>query len=130
LNKFGVWDSFTFTLVSTESTAVTGGVYEREKGVWKETNYTFPLYQGEKVTYSKRAEDIMTLNSDWITEEIQHWLVRELYESPKVYLEQGSNFEPVNVVNGNYDLKQRRKDGLIQEVVQLQKTYTYNSQLN
>ena len=130
LNKFGVWDAFTFTLVSTESTAVTGGVYERERGVWKETNYTFPLYQGEKVTYSKRAEDIMTLNSDWITEEVQHWLVRELYESPKVYLEQGNGFEPVNVVNANYDLKQRRKDGLIQELVQLQKTYTYNSQLN
>jgi hypothetical protein len=70
------------------------------------------------------------LNSDWITEEIQNWLVRELYESPKVYLEQGSNFEPVNVVNANYDLKQRRKDGLLQEVIQLQKTYTYNSQLN
>jgi hypothetical protein len=130
LNKFGVWDAFTFTLVSTESTAVTGGVYEREKGVWKETNYTFPLYQGEKVTYSKRAEDIMTLNSDWITEEVQHWLVRELYESPKVYLEAKGGFEPVNVVNANYDLKQRRKDGLIQELVQLQKTYTYNSQLN
>ena len=33
----------------------------------------------------------MILNSDWINEEVQKWLVRELYESPNVYLEQGEN---------------------------------------
>jgi hypothetical protein len=57
-------------------------------------------------------------------------LVRELYESPNVYLEQGENFEPVNVVNSAYQFKQRRINGLIQEVVEIQRTYLYNSQLN
>jgi hypothetical protein len=131
LNKFGVWDSFTFTLVSTESTTVAGSTYERESGVWSGTNYIYPLYQGQITTFSKRAEDTMILNSDWISEEVQQWLVRELYESPNVYLEAATGaFEPVNITNQGYDLKQSRKDGLIRETIEIKKTYSYNSQLN
>jgi hypothetical protein len=131
LNKFGVWDSFTFTLVSTESTKVAGSTYERESGIWSGTNYIYPLYQGEMTTFSKRAEDTMILNSDWINQEVQQWLVRELYESPNVYLEAATGaFEPVNVTNQGYDLKQSRKDGLIMETIEIKKTYSYNSQLN
>jgi hypothetical protein len=130
LNKFGVWDAFTFTLVSTDSTKVSSTGYNRESGVWDGTAYTYPFYQGQATTYAKTAKDTLILNSDWINEEVQQWLVRELYESPNVYLEQGENFEPVNVVNSGYEFKQRRINGLIQEVVEIQRTYLYNSQLN
>ena len=130
LNKFGVWDSFTFTLVSTDSTKVSSTGYSRESGVWDGSNYIYPLYQGQATTYAKTAKDTLILNSDWINEEVQQWLVRELYESPNVYLEQGYEFEPVNVVNSGYQFKQRRINGLIQEVVEIERTYLYNSQLN
>jgi len=130
LNKFGVWDSFTFDLVSTDSTKVEGNRYEKEKGIWDNENYVYPLYQGEATTFSKRAEDTLTLNSDWIKEDVQQWLVRELYESPKVYLESDGEFEPVNVTNASYKLKVSRRDGLIQELVEIQRTYSFNSQLN
>ena len=130
LNKFGVWDSFTFDLVSTDSTKVEGNRYEKEKGIWQDENYVYPLYQGEGTTFSKRAEDTLTLNSDWIKEDVQQWLVRELYESPKVYLESSGSFEPVNVTNASYKLKVSRRDGLIQELVEIQRTYSFNSQLN
>ena len=80
--------------------------------------------------YSKRSIEQMIINSDWIKEAVQHWLVEELYESPRVYIEQGSQFVPVMVTNPNYVKKLRRKDGLIQELVQLDKTYEYISQLN
>ena len=130
LNKFGAWDSFTFTLVSTESTSIESSMYEKEKGVWSGVNYTYPLFQGEISTFSKRAEDTMILNSDWINQDVQQWLVRELLESPNVFLESQGSFEPVNVTNKNYTLKQRKKDGLIQEIIEIKKTYSYNSQLN
>lgn len=130
LNKYGAWDSFSFTLVSTESTSIEGSMYEKEKGVWNGVNYTYPLFQGEISTFSKRAEDTMILNSDWINQDVQQWLVRELMESPNVFLESQGSFEPVNVTNKNYSFKQRKKDGLIQEVIEIKKTYSYNSQLN
>jgi hypothetical protein len=132
LNKFGVWDSFTFSLVSIDSTTVQSYGYQREKGVWDGTSYTYPLYQGEKVDFAKTSSDQLTLNSDWINQDVQQWLVRELLESPSVYLEvnNGTDFEPVKVTNQNYQLKTRRRDGLIQEQITIERTYTYRSQLN
>lgn len=132
LNKYGVWDSFTFSLVSVDSTNVESQGYQREKGVWDETSYTYPRYQGERVNYAKSASDQLLLNSDWIYESVQQWLVRGLYESPIVYLEvdNGTAFEPVRVVNQSYEFKTRRRSGLIQEQVSIERTYTYTSQLN
>jgi len=131
LNKFGAWDSFTFTLVSVDSTNVESYGYQRERGVWDGTSYIYPLYQGEQVNFAKTAKDQLVLNSDWINEDVQQWLVRGLYESPVVYLEiDGTDFEPVNITNSNYEFKTRRRDGLIQEVVNIERTYTYTSQLN
>ena len=49
LNKFGVWDSFTFSLLSQESSDVVTHEYQRESGVWSGTSYTYPLYQGERI---------------------------------------------------------------------------------
>ena len=128
LNKFGVWDSFTFSLVSTESTAVKTHDFKKESGLWGGTSYTYPLYEGELTGFNKTSTDSMILNSDWIHESLQNWLVRSLYESPLVYLEQATGYEPVIVNNANYLLKQRRKDGLIQEAVEIKRTYEYQSQ--
>jgi hypothetical protein len=132
LNKYGVWDSFTFSLVSIDSSTVQSNGYQREKGIWDGTSYTYPLYQGEKTTFAKTASDQLVLNSDFIKQDVQQWLVRGLYESPVVYLEveNGTEFEPVNVTNSNYQFKTRRRDGLIQEQITIERTYTYTSQLN
>jgi hypothetical protein len=132
LNKFGVWDSFTFSLVSIDSTTVQSYGYQKEKGVWDGTSYTYPLYQGEKVDFAKTSSDQLVLNSDWINQDVQQWLVRDLLESPSVYLEvnNGTDFEPVKVTNNSYQLKTRRRDGLIQEQITIERTYTYRSQLN
>lgn len=132
LNKLGGWDSFTFTLVSTDSTKVKTSDYQRERGEWDTTGTTwqYTRYHGEQMAFNKYATDKTVLNSDWINESVQQWLVRDLYESPKVYLEIAvGQYEPVKVTNEEYTLQQRRVDGLIREVVTLERTYTYNSQL-
>lgn len=132
LNKLGGWDSFTFTLVSTDSTKVKTSDYQRERGEWDTTGTTwqYTRYHGEQMAFNKYATDKTVLNSDWIHESVQQWLVRDLYESPKVYLEIAvGQYEPVKVTNEEYTLQQRRVDGLIREVVTLERTYTYNSQL-
>jgi hypothetical protein len=132
LNKLGGWDSFTFTLVSTNSTKVLTSDYQRERGQWDTsgTAWEYTRYHGEQMAFNKYATDTTVLNSDYIHESVQQWLVRDLYESPKVYLEVTPGaFEPVKVTNEDFTLKQRRVDGLIREVVNMERTYTYNSQL-
>ena len=132
LNKLGCWDSFTFGLVSTQSASVESFAYQRDPGVWDGNSYTYPLYSGQKVNYAKTKDKQLVLNSDWISEDVQNWLVESLYDSPIVYLEQtnGTEFEPVKVTNSTYQLKTSRRDGLLQEQVTIDRTYTYRSQLN
>lgn len=132
LNKLGCWDSFTFALVSTQSATVDSFAYQRDPGVWSGNSYTYPLYSGQKVNYAKTKDKQLVLNSDWISQEVQNWLVESLFDSPLVYLEQnnGTEFEPVKVTNSTYQLKTRRRDGLLQEQVTIDRTYTYRSQLN
>lgn len=132
LNKLGGWDSFTFTLVSTNSTKISTSDYQRERGQWNSdgTSWIYNRYHGEQMAFNKMAKDTTVLNSDWIHQSVQNWIARDLYESPKVYLESAvGQFEPVKVMNEDYTLKQRRVDGLIRETVTLERTYTYNSQL-
>lgn len=130
LNKYGAWDSFTFKLLSQESTDITSSRYEGEPGTWDGSDYKYTLSKGMNRTYHKHAVDKLLINSDWMKEGVQHWLVRELFESPVVYIQQSdASVELVNVTNANYLLKQSRKDGLIQEQILLEKTYISNSQL-
>lgn len=131
LNKFGAWDSFSFRLLSEDSTDITTNQYTRSTGRFTLMGFEFNPSDGNKMTMSKFMQDKLILNSDWIHEDVQQWLARELYESPRVYLDfLGIIYmEPVNVTNANYILKQRRKAGLIQEQVQIDRTYTKVSQL-
>lgn len=132
LNKLGGWDSFTFGLVSTDTSTVESFSYERDPGEWSGNSYIYPLYSGQKVNYAKRKSKQLVLNSDYIKAEVQNWLVTSCYDSPIVYLEHdnGSEFEIVKVTKSNYKIKTRKTDGLLQEEVTIERTYTYRSQLN
>lgn len=132
LNKLGGWDSFTFTLVSLNTSKVKTSEYQRERGDWNTagTDWIYTRYHGQDMAFNKFATDQLVLNSDWIHESVQQWLVRDLYESPKVYLETTPGaFEPVRITNESYQQKQRRVDGLLRETVNIERTYNYNSQL-
>lgn len=132
LNKFGAWDSFSFNLLSQESTDIASSQYKREKGVWKGDGFLYNRNRGELMTIAKWSTDKLTLNSDWMKEAVQNWLVRELNESPKVnlYIDDTSDFEPVNIESTNVVLKKKYSSGLLQENVVITRTYSYTSQLN
>jgi hypothetical protein len=132
LNKFGVFESFTFSLVSIEESSIQSYGYQRDPGVWNNTSYEYTTNVGQMINFAKTKTEKLTLNSDWINQDVQHWLINSLYDSPVVYLEvpYGSGFEPVKVTNSTYQNKNRRRDGLIQETVTIDRTFTYRSQLN
>jgi len=132
LNKLGVWDSYSFTKYSEESSSVNTFDYQKNQGVWSSTNsFDYGLVNGSSFSGTKTASDTMTVNTDWIKEEKHNWLMRSLLESPSVYLEitQGV-FEPVRISTKKYTLKQKIKEGLIQEELTLSRTYSYTSQLS
>ena len=132
MNKLGVWESYSFTKYSEESSRIKTFDYQKNQGVWSDTNtFDYGLVNGSSFSGTKSVTDTMKVNTDWIKEEKHNWLMRSLLESPSVYLEitQGV-FEPVRVSTNKYTLKQKIKEGLIQEELTLSRTYSYTSQLS
>jgi hypothetical protein len=74
LNKLGGYDAYSFKLDS---------VHETDIQILTSAKDRVHLH------HVKSAIDKLILNTDWIDEATQNWLVRELLESPQVYLEQG-----------------------------------------
>jgi hypothetical protein len=132
LNKLGVWDSYSFTKYSEEESNIKTFDYQKNQGVWSDTNtFDYNRVNGSSFSGTKSVTDTMTVNTDWIKEEKHNWLMRSLLESPSVYLEVSQGvFEPVRVSTKKYTLKQKIKEGLIQEEIKLSRTYSYQSQLS
>jgi len=132
LNKLGVWDSYSFTKYSEEASNIKTFDYQKNQGVWSDTNtFDYNRVNGSSFSGTKSVTDTMTVNTDWIKEEKHNWLMRSLLESPSVYLEVSQGvFEPVRVSTKKYTLKQKIKEGLIQEEIKLSRTYSYTSQLS
>lgn len=131
MNKFGVIDQYEFKMYSEESTAITSYGYQVQPGEWVDGGqYALTLADSEKRNNMKTAEDRITLNSDWMKPAVQNWLVRELYESPQVWLLKQGQFKPVILENKESRQKSRFRDGLIQETVVATITNSYRTQLN
>lgn len=93
LNKLGGYDAYSFKLDS---------VHETDIQILTSAKDRVHLH------HVKSAIDKLILNTDWIDEATQNWLVRELLESPQVYLEQGrldagSGCECLRVVTVNQE---------------------------
>jgi hypothetical protein len=117
-------------MYSEESTSINSYGYQVQPGEWIDGQYGLSLTDSEKRVNMKSAEDRITLNTDWMKPAVQNWLVRELYESPQVWLYKDSAFQPVILENKESRQKSRFKDGLIQETVVATITWSYRSQLN
>lgn len=129
LNRFGAFDSFTFTLLSETSGTVERVNYSKQLGEWNGTSYDYNLNDGRKRTASTMVTETLLINSDWIHQDVQNWLVQGLTYSPMVFMEVGTKLEPVQIQTNQFRLKQRFKDGLIQEQFTLTRSYTHKSQL-
>jgi hypothetical protein len=130
INKFGIIEQYSFNKLRIDSSNVQNFGYQVQRGSWVDGYYTLNLTDAEKKSAMKTAEDKIVLNSDWMKAPVQNWLVRELYESPQVWMYVDGVFRPVVVENNQNVLKSRFKDGLIQETVNIIVTWSYRSQLN
>lgn len=141
LNKFGVWDAFTFRMESEETTEVNRETFESSLGQWYDIPRTNPadpttassdfyvsVEDGQEKTYATYSNDSVTVNTDFIKPEVQNWLVKSLYESPTVFMETELGFEQVILTSKSFKIKKRKRDGLIQESLKFRRTFRYNSQ--
>lgn len=122
INKFGVWDYYTFTKKSTKETKINRNYYSSVKGNWNNSTFTKDgVDRGRGVVTTKATESI-NINSDWIsTDEEAAWL-EELFISPSVYMlgdydasdtgdaDYGNYMTPVVITNSDYQRYTRVND--------------------
>ena len=87
LNKYGVWDWYTFKLDSISESDINTIMHKSTLGQWSDSGYNYAIVNGQHLTHLKEVTDRLIVNSDWIKPKVQNWLVRSLYESPLCYLE-------------------------------------------
>ena len=85
LNRLGVWDYFNFTKKNVRKVNSKRETYQQIKGSWNEATYKKHGYKGGTKTFSTNSKEVVTLQTDYITEEAAAWL-EELFTSPDVFV--------------------------------------------
>ena len=85
LNRLGVWDYFNFTKKNVRKVNSKRSTYQQIKGSWNESRYIKHGYKGGKKVFSTNSKQVVTLQTDFITEEAAEWL-EELFTSPEVFV--------------------------------------------
>jgi len=85
LNRLGVWDYFNFTKRNVRKVNSKRETYQQIKGSWNDARYIKHGYKGGTKTFSTNSKEVVTLQTDFITEEAAKWL-EELFTSPEVFV--------------------------------------------
>lgn len=123
LNKFGSYDNFRFTYNSRYKAKIESKSFSKKQGEWNASTNTYNVNNNTfgKIDYLKTITKQLELSSDWLDETTQNWLV-QLYESPLVYLNEGTEVENVVITDSSYQLKQSEHDELFNEIVNIEFT--------
>ena len=103
LNELGGWDYFTFPYADSKSDNITRQTYD-QTFVNYSSNVTYdPSRRGSKV-YSISYQESRVAESDFLSQAEADWL-RELVESPEVFVQSGTDFLPVVVEDTAFTYK-------------------------
>ena len=129
VNHYGAFDSFIFQHSHLESGTTKSSNYTRQFGGWESTSYTFDLGNSGPVDYFKNNLQKGKVVTDYLTEQIHTWFIRSLVAKGlghTLYLIDGTNY-PVTLTTKNYNIKLRRWEDLISEVIAFDISYSDNS---
>jgi len=98
INKFGFWDYYTSNTPLRKMTNVDRNTYQKDFADFSERVTTYnSANRGDKQYYTEYTDEF-EFTTDSVTAETSQWL-REMFESSEVYIQSGSNFIPINILN-------------------------------
>lgn len=115
LNRWGLWDTLRFDLVSRLSMDVERKGFGKRDHKLTDTGVEYMsdanrYYEG-KINYSNKENWTYKLNADAMTDEDYEWAA-ELFASPQILLETDGYFYPVTVKSNNYEYRKYVNDRL------------------
>ena len=138
LNKFGVYDYYTFIKKSIRSLTSKRNNYTQHSGTWNDTSFNMAGHLGGQRSYNVSSKEQITINTDYITEE-EGIFLESLVMSPEVYIINQNEVsdstglvnkyvEPVLLTNNSIQRKTRANDRLINHTFTIEKSKTTNTQ--
>ena len=103
LNELGGYDYYSFDLADTKQDNITRETYEQTFVNYTSGGSSIPFSnsrRGDKV-YSISYAETRTAQSNYLTQEEADWL-RELIESPSVFIQEGTKLLPVVITNSQF----------------------------
>jgi len=120
LSMFGCIEGFSFDLIARQSADVTSEGYQRKFGYISGNSFVFDSNRGTDIDIAKVTTNKLTVESDWLLQDEQNWLVENMYDSPAVYIEQTDyDLKRVKVTNTSYASMIQENDTLVSEKVEL-----------
>jgi len=107
LNELGGWDYNTFPFANSKSDTIDRKTYKQSFVDYSSANtYDVPYDKARRGSsiYAINYDETRVAESDWLVKEQADWL-RELIESPNVYIQEGTDFLPVIIQTADYSYK-------------------------
>lgn len=133
LNRHGTWDYYNFTKKSYRKLSIDREYTQNMKSNNLLTPIQLP-HSRVNGTFSVRAKETITANTDWVNDEEAIWL-EELFTSPEVFMLKGFQttdigangpgtqydyVRPVQIVNNSYERYTRANDKVAQYEIEIE----------
>ena len=126
LNKFGAYDTFLFTYNNILKSDIQSKSYGKRLGSFDGTTYDLDTKDTGSLTYLKTITDKIQIVSDWLSQVEQNFVV-QVYESPLVYINEGTLYENIEIENSSYQFKQAEHEELFNEIIDAKFTHSRKS---
>lgn len=114
LSSLGGLESYPFIKRSKTTARIKGHEFEQSFGGFDDTG-AYNYLDGGVTDYVKEIENGLEVQTDWLSETEQNWLVSELTTSPLVYLYDNGNLIKVKVKESGYEYKTSENDMVFSE---------------
>jgi len=103
INQFGFWDYYNVYNQVKKNTRVDRNDYTRPFIRYEDTVASYNSSDRGKKHYYTEYEDTYSVETNYIDEGVADWL-QELFDSPEVFVQEGSEFIPIHIVNTDITL--------------------------
>lgn len=127
-NKLGGIDSWIFNKAKTVRRDFDRQTYGRDLGVLNGSSYDYSKFRSRMVNHFNTSQNSIKLDSDWTDIAVIEWLVRELLESPLIWMEdENDNKIAMHITNASMAEPQERYVNLEQLTLKLDSGFKSNS---
>jgi hypothetical protein len=121
INKYGFYDYYGVNLPVRKSTNITRQTITKPMVNYSSANSVYDAQRRGQLQYNNQYTDNYTITTDWLDQEHAEWF-SEIFESPSVFVQQGTEFIPIVITNGSYVHNTNRRG---QKTFQYDVTYQY-----